>query len=154
RTPIVEAVARTRASVVAIKAQKRNKWGRTAEITGTGVLVDERGYLVTNGHIVSNAAQLKVRLLDETVLTAKVVVEEPRWDLAVLKVEAGKKLPALPLGPGSDLMVGERVIAVGNPYGYTNTVSTGIISALGRDVPMPNDRVLTNLIQTDASINP
>src|SRR5206468_630638 len=88
-----------------------------------------------------------VAVLAGTVLTARVVVEEPAWDLAVLKVNAGKKLPALPLGPGSDLLVGEPVIAVGNPYGYTNTVSTGIISALGRDVKMPNDHVLTNLIQ-------
>src|SRR5205085_2088984 len=77
-----------------------------------------------------------------------------RWDLAVLRIRSNKKLAALPLAPVDDLMVGETVIAVGHPFGYTNTVSVGIVSALGREITMPTGDVLNGLIQTNASINP
>jgi serine protease Do len=78
----------------------------------------------------------------------------PKYDLAILRVTPKKKLTALTFGPGSDLLVGETIIAVGNPYGYANSVSTGIISALGREIEMPSGETLTNLIQHNASLNP
>ncbi len=156
RTPIVEAVQKTRNGLVTIKIEKSGSRGRK-EITGTGVIVDERGYVVTNRHVIASAELVSVTLADGTELKAKVLTDDASYDLAVLRLpprDDELALQALPLGPGSDLMVGETVIAVGHPFGYTNTVSTGIISALGREITMPNGEVLTNLIQTNASINP
>ncbi len=151
RTPIVEAVQKTRAAIVTIKVEKSDG---SAGPTGTGVLVDERGYILTSRHVIATAAKVRIHLVDGTVLTAQTVANEASTDLAILRVRAGKQLPALPLGPSSDLMVGETVIAVGHPYGYTNTVSTGIISALDRSITMPTGDTLTGIIQINASINP
>jgi len=154
RTPIVEAVQKTRGGIVTVKAEKSSTWDQPREVLGTGVVVDERGYLVTNGHVVAGATQVNVLLAEGTTLPAEVLKEDPDHDLAVLRVHAGRKLSALPLGPGGDLMVGETVIAVGHPFGYQNTVSTGIVSALNRSIAMPSGHTLTGLIQTDTSINP
>src|SRR5262249_40405607 len=128
--------------------------GDRRESSGTGVVVDERGYVVTSYHVVARARQVTVTLHDGTALKVVAKTDVPSQDLAILLVKAGKQLPALPLGPSSDLMVGETVIAVGHPYGYHNTVSTGIVSALGRQVTLPGGAVLKDLIQTNASINP
>jgi serine protease Do len=153
RTPIVEAVQKTRASIVSVKAEKKGSWGRK-ETGGTGVIVDERGFVVTNHHVVAAADRVLVHLADGSELAATITAEDARHDLAVLKLSTTRKLQALPFGTSSDLMVGETVIAIGHPFGYTNTVSTGIVSGLGRDVTMPNSEVLHDLIQTNASINP
>jgi serine protease Do len=153
RTPIVEAVAKTRDGIVTIRVEKRGNWGRK-EMVGSGVIVDERGYVVTNRHVIAGAERLTVTLADGTELAAAVLHEEARYDLAVVRVQGSKPLQALPLGPGSDLLVGETVIAVGHPFGYTNTVSTGIVSYVGREVPLPEGGTLGDLIQIDASINP
>jgi serine protease Do len=154
KTPITEAVQKTRASIVAIRADKRNSSGGKRETIGTGVIVDERGYIVTSHHVVNTAYNVTLQLFDGTSLQAQIFAEDPAHDLAILAVRSSRKLKALPLGPGGDLMVGETVIAVGHPLGYTNTVSTGIISSLGREIKMPNDQLLSDLIQTNASINP
>jgi serine protease Do len=151
RTPIVEAVQKTRAAIVTVKVDKP---GRTRETIGTGVIVDERGYVVTNRHVVHEGIRVLVRLANGSDLRARMLASDPRRDLAVLRVRAGKTLPALLLAPASDVMVGETVIAVGHPFGYRNTVSTGIVSAVGRELEMPTGDVLSGLIQTDASINP
>jgi serine protease Do len=153
RTPIVEAVEKTRAGIVTIKVEKRGSWGRK-QMVGTGVIVDERGYVITNDHVVASAERVTVTLADGTDLSARVLHEEPRNDLAVVRVQAAKPLQALPLAPGSDLLVGETVIAVGHPFGYTNTVSTGIVSYVGREIPLPEGGTLRDLIQISASINP
>jgi serine protease Do len=153
RTPIVEAVQKTRPSIVTIKVLKQGQWG-AREVVGTGVIVDERGYAVTNRHVVARAQSLTVHLSDGSSIRASVHTEDPRHDLAILRLQSGRKYQALGFAPGSDLMIGETVIAVGHPFGYTNTVSTGIVSALGREITMPEGEVLTNLIQTNASINP
>ncbi|HXG08462.1 MAG TPA: trypsin-like peptidase domain-containing protein [Gemmataceae bacterium] len=152
-TPIVQAVRKTQGAVVSLRVEKKGVYGRK-ESVGSGVIVDERGYVVTNRHVIASADQIIVRLLDGTDLRARVVAEDPGHDLAILRVQAGRRLQALPLGPASDLMVGETVIAIGHPFGYTNTVSTGIISALGREVTLPSGELLGNLIQINASINP
>ena len=153
RTPIVEAVQKTRASIVSVKAEKKGSWGRK-ETGGTGVIVDERGFVVTNSHVVASADRVTVHLADGSELAATIVTEDAHHDLAVLRLSTTRKLQALAFGTSSDLMVGETVIAVGHPFGFTNTVSTGIVSGLGREVTMPNGEVLRNLIQTNASINP
>jgi serine protease Do len=150
RTPIVEAVQKTRHSIVTVKVPQAG----SRDTVGTGVIVDESGTVITNRHVVGGARSVKVRLFDGTEVTAGIVATEPSWDLAVLQIATKRELSALTLAPVSDLMVGETVIAVGHPFGYTNTVSTGIISALGREITMPTGDVLTDLIQTDASINP
>jgi serine protease Do len=151
RTPIVEAVQKTKAGIVTIRVDKP---GHSRETIGTGVLVDERGYVVTNRHVIHGGLRILVRLADGTELRGHVLASDPRSDLAILRVKAGKALPALLLAPASDVMVGETVIAVGHPFGYRNTVSTGIVSALDRQIEMPTGDVLSGLIQTDASINP
>jgi serine protease Do len=155
RSPTVKAVQRVKPSVVAVKVTlPGGSSGRSRDQTGTGLIIDERGYVVTNRHVIAGATRTAVRLLDGTELSAKVLVADPETDLAVLKVTADRKLPAQPLAPSTDLEEGEDVIAVGHPLGYTYTISRGIVSALNRKVPMPNGYVLKNLIQTDASINP
>lgn len=153
RNPIVEAVQKTRASIVSVKVEKKGSWGRK-EIGGSGVLVDERGFVVTNRHVIAGADRVAVHLHDGTELAATILVEDARHDLAVLRLATTRRLPALPFAPSNDIMVGETVIAIGHPYGYTNTVSNGIVSALGREVTMPSGEVLRDLIQVTASINP
>jgi serine protease Do len=154
RSPVVEAVQKTRKSIVTIRVAKNHGGTVRNEVTGTGVVIDERGFIITNRHVVGSRQAVGVRLSDGTDLEGRVVLRDPDCDLAVLRVRAGQKLPALALAPVSDLMVGETVVAVGHPFGYVNTVSTGIISALDREITMPTGEVLTGLIQTDASINP
>jgi serine protease Do len=151
KTPIVEAVQKTRQGIVSLKVQRT---GSKKDVVGSGIIVDERGTIVTNRHVVVSAEHVTVRLCDGAELVGQVVVEDDAHDLAVVQIKAGKRLHALPLGPASDLMVGETVIAVGHPFGYTNTVSTGIVSALGREITMPSGETIGNLIQTNASINP
>jgi len=150
RNPIVQAIHKTKEAIVTVKVPRTG----AKDAVGSGVVIDERGYIITNRHVVGAAKNPRVHLHDGAVCDAEVVFAEARWDLAVLKVSATKDLPALPLAPTDDLMVGESVIAVGHPFGYQNTVSVGIISALGREITMPTGEVLTDLIQTDASINP
>jgi serine protease Do len=155
RTAIVEAVEKARDAIVTLRVTRSAEYGGKRDgIVGTGVLIDERGYLVTNHHVVADAAVIKCTLADKTTVEARVHTEDPKHDLAILRLPLTRKVKALRFGPGTDLMVGETVIAIGNPYGYTNTVSTGIISALGREVTMPSGETLRNLIQTNASINP
>jgi serine protease Do len=153
RTAIVEAVEKTRDAIVTLRVTRSAEWSSKG-IVGTGVIIDERGYLVTNHHVVADAAKITATLSDKTTVEARIHTEDPKHDLAILRLPLTKKVKALRFGPGSDLMVGETVIAIGNPYGYTNTVSTGIVSALGREVSMPSGETLTDLIQTNASINP
>jgi serine protease Do len=154
RTPIVEAVQKTRAGIVTIKVEKKSNWGRIEKSVGTGVIVDAHGYVVSNRHVITGSASISVSLEDGTELTARLVAEDVPSDLAILRVQSTKRLHALALGPGSDLLVGETVIAVGQPFGYAHTVSSGIISAVGRKIALPTGEVLSDLIQTDASINP
>ncbi|MBX9677630.1 MAG: trypsin-like peptidase domain-containing protein [Gemmataceae bacterium] len=151
RSPVVEAVQKVKASIVCIKVTRSSGAKETA---GTGVIVDERGILITNRHVVGNNRNVVVRLHDGAELNGEVTVAETRFDLAIVRIVTEKKLQALELAPVADLMVGESVIAVGHPYGYVNTVSTGIVSALGREITLPSGDVLNGLIQTDASINP
>jgi serine protease Do len=118
---------------------------------GTGFIIDPQGYIVTNNHVVDGADKIKVVLQDEREFEATVVGRDPQTDLALIKVDADKDLPAAPLGKSSDLKVGEWVVAIGNPFGLEHTVTAGIVSAKGRTIGAgPYD----DYIQTDASINP
>ena len=117
---------------------------------GSGLIVNPDGYIVTNQHVIERAAELRVKLADGRELIATVVGQDPRVDLALLKIEA-RDLPVIPLGDSSTLQVGEPVMAIGSPFGLDQTATVGIVSALDREVELkPNSR----FIQTDASINP
>jgi serine protease Do len=150
RTPIVEAVQKTRDSIVTVKVVKP---GRSKETVGTGVIVDERGLIITNRHVVHQGQRVTVRLADGREVNARVLAADPRCDLAILRIRIPRPLQALLLAPASDVMVGETVIAVGHPFGYRNTVSTGIISAVDREIEMATGDILFGLFQTDATIN-
>src|SRR5262249_55403109 len=121
---------------------------------GTGILIDPRGYIVTNQHVVDEVNLLRVRLADGTTASAKVLARDPESDLALLKIDVGRPLPTIPLGTATDLMVAETVIAIGNAYGYEHTVTVGVVSAVGRDVTLNKEMSYKQLIQTDAAINP
>jgi serine protease Do len=166
RTPVVEAVQKVQPAVVSISSEKKaastSRWPFSAEENarprvsgmGTGVLLDGRGYVLTNHHVVDKVQGIEVHLADGSVYPARVVQFDEGMDLAMLKVDAGHTLPAVAIGTSADLMVGETVITIGNAYGYENTVSVGIVSALKRNVTLADDQVYRNLIQTDACINP
>lgn len=152
------AVRRVMPAVVSVDRLERfvNFWSEEVRVrptgTGSGVIISKDGYILTNNHVVEDADVVQVRLPDKRVLDAKVVGTDPRSDLAVLKIDAPNLVPAV-LGSSSALEVGEWVIAVGNPLGYDNTVSAGIVSNKGRTLALGGRTVLLDAIQTDAAIN-
>ncbi len=167
--PIVKAVQRARGTVVNIRGEKTipapttatpagsattPEAGRRVNGMGTGVLIDSRGYIVTNYHVVDGVREILVTLVDGQRYVAKFVARDIETDLAIIKIAAPGPLPVAPLGTSSDLMTGETVIAVGNAYGYEHTVTRGIVSALHRAVQVSDAQYYDDLIQTDASINP
>jgi S1-C subfamily serine protease len=123
--------------------------------TGTGFLWDAAGHVVTNFHVIQGANGAKVTLADQTTFDASLVGAFPDRDLAVLRIDAPKdKLPPIALGTSRDLIVGQRVYAIGNPFGLDQTLTTGIVSALNREIESFNNRSIRGVIQTDAAINP
>ena len=166
RTAIVEAVEKSQPCVVNISSEKKaasnSRWPFSAEENqrprisgmGSGVIIDPRGYILTNHHVVDKVQGIEVQLADGTTYPGRVLQYDPVMDLALIKVEPSRPLRAIAIGTSGDLMVGETVITIGNAFGYENTVSVGIVSALHRDVTLSDEQVYRNLIQTDASINP
>lgn len=163
-SPIVKAVERVRPAVVNIRGEKTLSAGagqisgvdasRRVNGMGTGVLIDRRGYILTNHHVVDGVKEIQVTTAEQKQFIARLVARDTETDLAVIKIDASDPLPEIPLGTSSDLMPGETVIAVGNAYGYEHTVTRGIISALHRAVQVSDAQYYDDLIQTDASINP
>lgn len=125
----------------------------TEQSLGSGVVIRPDGYVLTNEHVVVQAEKIFVQLSDDRKLPARLVGADSDSDLAVLKVDEGKALSYLPLGNSDDLMIGETVIAIGNPFGLSHTVTTGVVSALNRSLNT-DGRTYYDFIQTDASINP
>jgi S1-C subfamily serine protease len=122
---------------------------------GTGFVWDDQGHIVTNFHVIQNANGAKVTLADQSSFDAKLVGAFPDRDLAVLRIDAPKeKLPPIAIGSSRDLLVGQRVYAIGNPFGLDQSLTTGIISALNREIESFNNRTIRGVIQTDAAINP
>ncbi len=162
RTAIVRAIESQRDSVVNIHGQKLvpnpddESAGELKRVNGmgTGVIIDPRGYVVTNYHVVEGVRRIEVTLASGKTTSATLVSHDPRTDLAVIKIQSDAPLPVITIGTSSDLMIGETVLALGNAYGYEHTVTRGIISALHRDVEVSRTQRYDNLIQTDASINP
>ncbi len=163
RTPLVRAVEDARDAIVNIRGQKivatrsadRSDAPRRVNGMGTGVILDGRGYIVTNFHVIDGVSKINVTLSDGSNAVATPVSHDPKTDLAIIKIDAGNRaLPTIRLGTSRDLMPGETVIAVGNAYGYEHTVTRGIVSALHRTVQVSDVQYYHDLIQTDASINP
>ena len=178
RTPVVIAVEKVRGAVVNVSAEElvrirvrsradsmadllfgdffeRPRYRRGYQVTslGSGVIVSPDGYVLTNAHVVERGARFRVGLLDGRELIAKVVGTDPSSDLAVLKLDAKEKLPYATLGRSEGLLPGETVIAIGNPFGLSHTVTTGVVSAVHRNFKA-GDHTLFDFLQTDASINP
>jgi S1-C subfamily serine protease len=128
---------------------------RIPEGTGTGFVWDEAGHIVTNYHVVAAGSSFQVTLSDNTRWRARIVGGEPEKDLAVLKIDVPpNKLRPIPLGTSADLQVGQKVFAIGNPFGLDHTLTTGVISGLGREIPSQGGGTIDGVIQTDAAINP
>jgi S1-C subfamily serine protease len=122
--------------------------------TGSGFIINENGQILTNNHVVNESQVLTVTLADKKQYKAKIIGTDPRNDLALIQINAGRKLPFLRLGDSDGLQVGQKVLAIGNPFGLEGTLTTGIVSSLGRSLASEADRPLEDLIQTDAAINP
>jgi len=168
RSDIVEVVERVSPAVVNIAAQQTVRRDRSlfddfffgldsrpAKSLGSGVIIDPKGIILTNDHVISGASKIIATTRDGKELECDVVGSDADNDLAVLKVRgAVSNLPTIRLGTSSDLLIGETVVAIGNPFGLSNTVTAGVLSALGRSVPGENQRVYSDFIQIDAPINP
>jgi serine protease Do len=178
-TPVVAAVEKTRAAVVNVAAEEmvrirvpssapdsmaellfgdlferpRYRKGYAVTSLGSGVIVSPEGYVLTNNHVIERGARFRVQLLDGREITAKAVGTDPSSDLAVLKLDTSERMPFLAMGHSDDLLIGETVIAIGNPFGLAHTVTTGVVSAVHRNFKA-GERTLFDFIQTDASINP
>ena len=142
-----------------IVQQTSNPFGfpeqQRGEATGSGFVLNNDGYIATNAHVVSGARNVQVRFGEGKNVPAKIVGTDPSTDLAVIKVDPSKvKLTPVALGDSRSVQVGDPLVAIGNPLGFEDTVTTGIVSALGRNIQAPNDFTIDHAIQTDAAINP
>lgn len=122
--------------------------------SGSGFLIDDQGSILTNFHVISGARSIEVTLSDRTRHPAKLIGRDRLSDLAVIKISDRKGLPFVKLGSSDNLQVGQKVLAIGNPFGFQGTLTTGVISALGRSIRDQDGRLLEDLIQSDAAINP
>lgn len=127
--------------------------GETFENIGSGVVLDPKGIIVTNEHLVSRAVNIRVKFTNRQEYDAYVLATDPELDVALLRVEGKNDFPSLKVNTRKNVRVGERTIVIGNPYGLSSTVTTGVVSALGRNLRISN-KIYSNLIQTDAAINP
>jgi putative serine protease PepD len=128
---------------------------QTGEATGTGFVVAADGYIVTNAHVVANATDVKVKVGDGRVKSARIVGRDTSSDLALLKIDpAGQDLVPLKLGDSSKVAVGDPTYAIGNPFGLSRTLTTGVISALQRQISAPDGYTIDDVLQTDAALNP
>ncbi|MGQ9484119.1 MAG: S1C family serine protease [Desulfosoma sp.] len=122
---------------------------------GSGSVIDEKGYILTNHHVIEDARKLEVTLYSGKKYAAKFIGSDPNSDVAVLKIDAPKKdLTVIPMGTSKDLKVGQKVLAIGNPFGLGQTLTTGVVSSVGRTLRAPGGALVEDIIQTDASINP
>jgi S1-C subfamily serine protease len=123
--------------------------------TGSGSIIDWRGYILTNNHVIEDARKLEVTLSTGKKYSGKLVGADPDTDLAVIKIDVPKeKLTVLPMGSSSELKVGQKTIAIGNPFGLGQTLTTGVLSSLGRTMRAQSGALVEDILQTDASINP
>jgi S1-C subfamily serine protease len=150
---IINAADRLRTSVVKVEQSGSAGGHQAVTGTGTGFLFSSDGYLFTNSHVVARAEQLRAILYDGSAHSARLIGQDPYTDLAILKIDATDYTPAC-LGDSDALKIGQLVIAIGNPLGFQHTVTTGVISALGRTLSGESGVSMDSMIQTDAALNP
>lgn len=178
RTPVVEVVEKAGPAVVNIGAEisearnpfrsarpfddmwrdyfggpRRPQRQKRSESLGSGVIIDSSGLVLTNEHVIARASAITITLADRRTFKVDVVGADPNFDVAVLRIRGASKLPVVDLGTSADIMPGEPAIAIGNPFGLSNTVTTGVVSALHRSINA-GERTYEDFIQTDAAINP
>lgn len=141
-------------SVVAISSSMPLAGGSHKEERGSGFILSDNGYLMTNAHVVEGADAITVGLSDESTIAATIVGISSIDDLAVLRIDTNEKLTAVSLGESQELRVGQKVLAIGNPFGYDRTLSVGVVSGLGRSVKTETGKVIMNAIQSDTAVNP
>ncbi len=125
------------------------------EGAGSGSVIDSRGYILTNHHVIEDASKLEVTLADGKKYTARLIGSDPDTDIAVVKIDAKREnLVVIPMGSSDNLKVGQKAVAIGNPFGLGQTLTTGVISSIGRTLRSTTGRLVEDIIQTDASINP
>lgn len=125
------------------------------EGAGSGAIIDPKGYILTNNHVIKDAQRIEVTLADGSKWPGSLVGTDPEDDLAIIQIKApSEQLHVLPLGSSADLQVGQKVLAIGNPFGLNETLTTGIISSMGRSISSQDGTLIEDLIQTDAAINP
>ena len=149
QTSIERVAAKFHTSVVEISSQTNQ-----GSSLGSGVIIDKRGYIITNNHVITGSQNIKVILYDDTRLSAQLTGTDPTDDLAVIKIDPPAHMSVAQIGDSSNLEVGQTVLAIGNPLGITQTVTSGIVSALGRNVSEGDGNMIIGAIQTDAAINP
>ena len=151
---VIRVVEQVGPAVVSIAVKKQNDARQSEGMgAGSGVIIAPDGFILTNNHVVEHASEIEIGLTDGNTLPARYIGTDPATDLAVVRADANG-LPAAPLGDSSSLRVGQLVIAIGNPLGFSNTVSTGVISALGRALRGQSGRLIENIIQTSVPLNP
>ena len=147
---VVEAVG---PAVVSVTVGRKTSAGRAAGGAGSGVIVAPDGYVVTNDHVIHGAGRVAATLTDGRTLDAVVIGDDPSTDLALIRL-AGADLPVATLGQSAALRAGQLVVAIGNPLGFSSTVSAGVVSALGRSFRSRTGRLIENVIQSDVALNP
>jgi S1-C subfamily serine protease len=151
---IIDAVDKTKNAVVKINVFKNSKDGKLRPAgSGSGFIFSSDGLVFTNSHVVENADKIMVSLLNENEIEGFVIGKDPDTDLAILKIYT-EGYSVAKLGDAGHLKIGQFVIAIGNPYGYQHTVTTGVVSALGRTLRTQSGRLVDNVIQSDAALNP